>query len=121
VHPLHRGSRKGTDRRDSRATGSHVTDSAVAISAAEEPLGELRVRARAAQAEHLLVAYHLLTQAGMAWAPWPITTLVSCLPVLVLAMGTALAHMLRADGHTATDGPDHAGTVLHRRPAGRPG
>jgi hypothetical protein len=43
------------------------------------------------------VAYHLLAQAGMARAPWPVTTLVSCLPVLVLGMGTALAHMLRAD------------------------
>ena len=43
------------------------------------------------------VAYHLMAQAGMARAPWPITTIVSCLPVLVLGMGTALAHMLRAD------------------------
>ena len=43
------------------------------------------------------IAYHLLAQAGAARAPWPITTVVSCLPVLVLAMGTALAHMLRAD------------------------
>ena len=43
------------------------------------------------------VAYHLLAQAGTARAPWPVTTIVSCLPVLVLAMGTALAHMLRAD------------------------
>jgi hypothetical protein len=60
------------------------------------------------------VAYHLLAQAGAARAPWPITTLVSCLPVLVLAMGTALAHMLRADAHTAADRPDHAGTA---RPA----
>jgi hypothetical protein len=51
------------------------------------------------------VAYHLLAQAGMARAPWPITTIVSCLPVLVLAMGTALAHMLRADAD-ATDTPD---------------
>ena len=49
------------------------------------------------------VAYHLMAQAGMARAPWPITTIVSCLPVLVLAMGTVLAHMLRAD---ATDTPD---------------
>ena len=48
------------------------------------------------------VAYHLLAQAGTARAPWPVTTLVSCLPVLVLAMGTALAHMLRADA-----GPGH--------------
>ena len=51
------------------------------------------------------VAYHLMTQAGMAQAPWPVTTLVSCLPVLVLAMGTALAHMLRADAE-AVDVPD---------------
>ena len=43
------------------------------------------------------VAYHLMAQAGMARAPWPVTTIVSCLPVLVLGMGTALAHMLRAD------------------------
>ena len=49
------------------------------------------------------VAYHLLAQAGAARAPWPVTTIVSCLPVLVLAMGTALAHMLRADAGTAAD------------------
>jgi hypothetical protein len=30
-----------------------------------------------------------------------ITTLVSCLPVLVLGMGTALAHMLREDAAAA--------------------
>ena len=40
------------------------------------------------------VAYHLLAQAGEARAPWPVTMIVSCLPVLVLAMGTTLAHML---------------------------
>jgi hypothetical protein len=51
------------------------------------------------------VAYHLMAQAGMARAPWAITTIVSCLPVLVLAMGTALAHMLHADTDTA-DTPD---------------
>jgi hypothetical protein len=43
------------------------------------------------------VVYHLLAQAGMTRAPWAVTTVVSCLPVLVLAMGTTLAHMLRAD------------------------
>jgi hypothetical protein len=51
------------------------------------------------------VAYHLMAQAGMARAPWAITTIVSCLPVLVLGMGAALAHMLRADTE-ATDVPD---------------
>jgi len=47
------------------------------------------------------VAYHLMAQAGMARAPWPVTTVVACLPVLVLAMGAALAHMLRADAEAA--------------------
>jgi hypothetical protein len=52
------------------------------------------------------VAYHLLAQAGTARAPWPVTTIVSCLPVLVLAMGTMLAHMLREDaGSRDTEGP----------------
>jgi hypothetical protein len=51
------------------------------------------------------IAYHLLAHAGTARAPWPVTTIVSCLPVLVLAMGTALAHMLRADAD-ADDTPD---------------
>ena len=62
------------------------------------------------------VAYHLMAQAGMARAPWPITTIVSCLPVLVLAMGTALAHMLRADAE-ATDTPrGRTGPPAVRRP-----
>jgi hypothetical protein len=47
------------------------------------------------------IAYHLMAQAGAARAPWPITMVVSCLPVLVLAMGTALAHMLHADAGAA--------------------
>ena len=65
------------------------------------------------------VAYHLLAQAGMTRAPWPVTTVVSCLPVLVLAMGTTLAHMLRADAGAAADAPDHgtAGPAVPRSPA----
>ena len=47
------------------------------------------------------VAYHLMAQAGVTRAPWEVTTVVSCLPVLVLGMGTALAHMLRADAGAA--------------------
>jgi len=43
------------------------------------------------------VAFHLMDQDHVTRAPWVITTLVSCLPVLVLGMGTALAHMLRED------------------------
>jgi hypothetical protein len=65
------------------------------------------------------VAYHLLAQAGAARAPWPVTMIVSCLPVLVLAMGTALAHMLRADTGAAADGPDNGtgGPAVSRSPA----
>lgn len=40
------------------------------------------------------VAYHLMTAAGVTQAPWPITTLVSCLPVVVLGCGAGLAHLL---------------------------
>jgi hypothetical protein len=51
------------------------------------------------------VAFHLMDQDRITRAPWTVTTLVSCLPVLVLGMGTALAHMLREDARAA-DHPD---------------
>jgi len=41
------------------------------------------------------VAFHLMTAAEVAVAPWSITTVVACLPVAVLGMGAALAHLLR--------------------------
>lgn len=41
------------------------------------------------------VAYHLLEAAGVTSAPWWITTAVACLPVAVLGMGAALAHLVR--------------------------
>jgi hypothetical protein len=47
------------------------------------------------------VAYHLMTAAGVTHAPWPITTLVSCLPVVVLGCGAALAHLLHTARHQA--------------------
>jgi hypothetical protein len=47
------------------------------------------------------VAFHLMDQDHVTRAPWTVTTLVSCLPVLVLGMGTALAHMLREDAAAA--------------------
>ncbi|MEU9837318.1 hypothetical protein AB0D67_37775 [Streptosporangium sp. NPDC048047] len=43
------------------------------------------------------IAYHLLEVAGRTQAPVPVTVLVSCLPVLVLGLGAALAHMLHRD------------------------
>jgi hypothetical protein len=45
------------------------------------------------------IAYHLLTQAHATRAPWPITTAVTCLPVLVLGMGAALAQLIHTDTH----------------------
>ena len=51
------------------------------------------------------VAFHLMDQDRITRAPWVITTLVSCLPVLVLGMGTALAHMLREDAAAARHAP----------------
>jgi hypothetical protein len=50
------------------------------------------------------VAYHLMTAWHMSAAPWPITTAVACLPVLVLGSGAALAHLQ----HHPTDHADHA-------------
>lgn len=43
------------------------------------------------------IAYHLLVAAGVEAAPWWITTAVACLPVAVLGMGAALAHLVRAE------------------------
>jgi len=63
------------------------------------------------------VAYHLLAQAGATRAPWGITTAVSCLPVLVLGMGAALAHLLRADAC----GTGQADPVPEPHPDSRPG
>ena len=64
------------------------------------------------------IAYHLLAQTRATHAPWGITTAVSCLPVLVLGMGTALAHLLRADSCRASQ-PDHAALPRPGHPQGR--
>lgn len=63
------------------------------------------------------VAYHLLEQAGITRAPWAVTTVVSCLPVLVLAMGTVLAHMLHADASAAAGGPASGSTTADQSAA----
>jgi hypothetical protein len=39
------------------------------------------------------IAYHLMKAAHMTAAPWPVTAMVSCLPVLVLGFGAALVHL----------------------------
>ncbi len=65
------------------------------------------------------IAYHLLAQARAAHAPWGITTAVSCLPVLVLGMGAALAHLLRDDAQIASQA-DHAHSPDLYQAAGQP-
>jgi hypothetical protein len=46
--------------------------------------------------------YHLMAAAQADHAPWPIVTVVSCMPVAVLGMGAALAHLIRSE--TVNDG-----------------
>ena len=74
------------------------------------------------------VANHLLAQAGAARASWPITTLVSCLPVLVLAMGprwpTCSAPMpapQRTHRTMEPKGQQYRGPLPRRRGLGRCG
>ena len=42
------------------------------------------------------IAYHLLSAAHAQRAPWPVTVLVACLPVVTLGFGAALTHLLGA-------------------------
>jgi hypothetical protein len=42
--------------------------------------------------------YHLLITAGVRTAPWQVVVFVSCLPVLVLGAGAALAHLTHGGG-----------------------
>jgi hypothetical protein len=48
------------------------------------------------------VAYHLMTARHLTSAPWPITTAVACLPVIVLGFGAALAHLQHTTDRTET-------------------
>jgi hypothetical protein len=57
------------------------------------------------------VIYHLLTAWHVTAAPWPVVTLVSCLPVLTLGFGTALTHLLRT-GHAPAPAADEPRPVL---------
>jgi hypothetical protein len=43
------------------------------------------------------IAYHLMTAWHWTAAPWPITAVVACIPVAVLGMGAALAHLMHAE------------------------
>jgi hypothetical protein len=67
------------------------------------------------------VIFHLLAAGHAQHAPWLVTVLVSCMPVIVLGFGAGLTHLLRAehaspipaDRPELDDGPD--------TPAGAPG
>ena len=50
------------------------------------------------------VTYHLMVAAGLVRAPWQITAFVSCLPVIVLGCGAALAHLLHTGSEPVVDG-----------------
>lgn len=51
------------------------------------------------------IAYHLMTAAGWDEAPWPVTIAVACVPVAVLGMGAALAHLLHEPAPPTTAEP----------------
>ncbi|WP_218018551.1 MULTISPECIES: hypothetical protein [Nocardia] len=65
------------------------------------------------------VAYHLMRAAGVAVAPWPVTVLVACLPVGVLGMGAALAHMIIREHHAPNLRTDAARAVRSPESVGR--
>lgn len=46
------------------------------------------------------VFYHLMVAAGVSRAPWPVTAFVASLPVLVLGLGAALAHLINEEVRT---------------------
>lgn len=62
------------------------------------------------------VAYHLLAAVHATSAPWPVTMFVSCLPVIALALGTALAHLLREPGEDPLSVGEAAETVADSVP-----
>jgi hypothetical protein len=64
-------------------------------------IGSLLVGMTGQGAYHLMIAnpqWLVASDDGALSAPWPIVVLVSCLPVAVLGMGAALAHLVRATG-----------------------
>ncbi|MBC9819723.1 hypothetical protein [Terrabacter sp. MAHUQ-38] len=60
------------------------------------------------------VAYHLMSAAGITAAPWPVVAMVATLPVVVLGMGAALAHL---HGTETTDVNAAASVPALDRPA----
>ncbi|MGL4177521.1 MAG: hypothetical protein ACRCSN_15755 [Dermatophilaceae bacterium] len=70
------------------------------------------------------IAYHLMVAAGITAAPWPVVAAVSTLPVAVLGMGAALAHLQRAaptPGASVVATPAAAPGLTSPTDAGGPG
>jgi hypothetical protein len=51
------------------------------------------------------VAYHLLAAFRDTRAPVPVIVIVSCIPVIALGFGAALAHLLRSGGEASSEQP----------------
>lgn len=92
-------------------------------------IGSLILGAAGQIAYHLLEVSHAATinaaetkaaknAAEAVHAPWWITMLVSCLPVLVLGMGAALHHMLRSDAHATPTHQDDQQTAAEQTDTG---
>ncbi len=64
------------------------------------------------------VLWHLLSAGHATRAPWPVVMLVACLPVVTLAFGAALTHLLRAD--PARTGAAPPGLAAASEPARHP-
>ena len=72
------------------------------------------------------VIFHLLAAVHAARAPWPVVVLVSCIPVVTLGFGAALAHLLRGapegdPGAHPQALPDGLGVTAGLIPAPAPG
>jgi hypothetical protein len=72
------------------------------------------------------VIYHLLAAAHAARAPWPVTVVVSCMPVVTLGFGAALTHLLKNAPEDDPGGdlaafPGDLETTVEVTPAGVPG
>lgn len=83
---------------------------AVATSPKEMPTGVRRFAWASAAASLFLgmagqVAFHVMTAHGVTAAPWWVTALVSCLPVLVIFAAAVLWHLTARIGQVSEPGP----------------
>lgn len=62
-------------------------------------------------------AFHILSAAHVTRAPWVITALVACLPVVAIGLGAALIHLLRAAAAELAETGGDPGPGKGTRPA----